>query len=61
MAEPNFLFDLGADFCDRHETAFKMGGQCPKCAQAARCSCYEWCTDAACPVHGTASGGTEHG
>lgn len=29
--EPNFLFDVGADFCDRHETAFKLGERCPKC------------------------------
>jgi hypothetical protein len=30
--EPNFLFDPGADFCDRHETAFKLGERCPKCS-----------------------------
>lgn len=34
--EPNFLFDTGADFCDRHETAFKIGERCPKCAQSDR-------------------------
>lgn len=29
--EPNFLGDVDADFCDRHETAFRMGDRCPKC------------------------------
>jgi hypothetical protein len=32
--EPNFLFDVSADFCDRHETAFKLGERCPKCLAA---------------------------
>lgn len=32
--EPNFLFDLDADFCDQHETAFKLGERCPKCVAA---------------------------
>ena len=30
--EPNFLFDLSADWCDRHERAFKMGERCPICS-----------------------------
>ncbi len=34
MDELNFLFDLNADWCDRHERAFKMSERCPKCNQA---------------------------
>ena len=32
--EPNFIADLSADWCDRHERAFKMGERCPICLRA---------------------------